>query len=91
MSRIYVLARGKEYVSLPTRKSRSQLMVRARKVIQQTHNLWHNNQALWHPGLELSTDINLAWTTNSLFIARDRQRILASLPSGWVTTIKALR
>lgn len=84
-SKIYVLARGKEYVSFPGEVTRKQQML-----IFEFPALWSGSQLLWHPNLYLSKEIRNAWSTCSLEVALSRQRILASISGGWATTIKTI-
>lgn len=84
-SKIYILVRGEEYISFPKEVTREQQLL-----ISKFPALWSGGQLLWHPNLYLSETIWSAWSTYSLEVALSRQRILASIPGGWATTIKTI-
>lgn len=86
MSKNYALVRGNKIVAVST-------LARSRKVgsIEIPPALWSGGEPLWLPNLELSTNASKAWTTQSINVAIERQRLLALMPNGWVTSILALR
>ena len=82
--KLYGLLRGSQWVCLPSATHQRRRATRAEIAADLTYP--GTGEPLFLPGLTLGEQ-GSAWTSTSLDVAMARQRLLAALPSGWVTSV----